>query len=77
MAHALDEVEDFVKISSGLLINMGTLSSDWVASKKLAAIQVGGSGPLSTAGVACAVQGGCHDQVLPEHREVVCNNGSW
>lgn len=39
-AHSLDEVEDFVKISSGLLINMGTLSSDWIASKKLAAKQV-------------------------------------
>eukprot|EP00775_Hariotina_reticulata_P010516 gene10516-10676_t len=39
MAHSLDEVEDFVSISSALLINMGTLSSDWVASKKLAAQQ--------------------------------------
>eukprot|EP00878_Enallax_costatus_P033299 GHUV01036712.1.p1 GENE.GHUV01036712.1~~GHUV01036712.1.p1 ORF type:complete len:248 (+),score=99.97 GHUV01036712.1:527-1270(+) len=39
MAHSLDEVEEFVCISSALLINMGTLSSDWVASKKLAAKQ--------------------------------------
>eukprot|EP00798_Chlamydomonas_sp_ICE-L_P011729 gene11729-5208_t len=37
MAHSLDEVEDFVAISDALLINMGTLESDWVASKKLAA----------------------------------------
>lgn len=37
MAHSLDEVEEFVRIASALLINMGTLSSDWVASKKLAA----------------------------------------
>lgn len=41
MAHALDEVEEFVAISSSLLINMGTLSSDWLASKKLAAKRVG------------------------------------
>jgi hypothetical protein len=40
-AHSLDEVEQFVGISSALLINMGTLSSDWVASKKLAARRVG------------------------------------
>lgn len=39
MAHALDEVEDFVAISGALLINAGTLSSDWVASMKLAAAQ--------------------------------------
>jgi len=39
MAHALDEVEDFLRISSALLINMGTLSSEWVAAKKLAAAQ--------------------------------------
>ncbi|KXZ48209.1 hypothetical protein GPECTOR_29g115 [Gonium pectorale] len=37
MAHALDEVEAFVGISSALLVNMGTLSADWVAAKKLAA----------------------------------------
>lgn len=41
-AHSLDEVEDFVSISSALLINMGTLSSDWIAAKKMAARQVGG-----------------------------------
>jgi hypothetical protein len=29
-----------VRIASALLINMGTLSSDWVASKKLAAKEV-------------------------------------
>lgn len=39
MAHSLDEVEEFVGISNGLLINMGSLSSDWVAAKKLAAMQ--------------------------------------
>jgi hydroxyethylthiazole kinase len=33
------QVEDFVKISSALLINMGTLSADWIAAKKLAAKQ--------------------------------------
>ncbi len=39
-AHSLDEVEDFVAIASVLLINMGTLSSEWIASKKLAAQRV-------------------------------------
>nr|ADI46896.1 THI10f [Volvox carteri f. nagariensis] len=37
MAHSLDEVESFIAISSALLVNMGTLSPDWVAAKKLAA----------------------------------------
>ncbi|PNW81666.1 hypothetical protein CHLRE_06g255350v5 [Chlamydomonas reinhardtii] len=37
MAHSLDEVEAFVGISSALLVNMGTLSPEWVAAKKLAA----------------------------------------
>lgn len=40
-ANALDEVEQFVGISSALLVNMGTLSSDWIAAKKLAAKKVG------------------------------------
>ncbi len=35
------QVEEFVGISAALLINMGTLSSDWLASKKLAAKRVG------------------------------------
>nr|BCL66148.1 hydroxyethylthiazole kinase [Volvox reticuliferus]BCL66216.1 hydroxyethylthiazole kinase [Volvox reticuliferus] len=37
MAHSLDEVESFIAISSSLLVNMGTLSPEWVAAKKLAA----------------------------------------
>ncbi|KIY95519.1 hydroxyethylthiazole kinase [Monoraphidium neglectum] len=37
MAHALDEVEDFVGIADALLINISNLSSDWNAAKKLAA----------------------------------------
>lgn len=40
MAHSLDEVEQFVGISSALLVNMGMLESTWVAAKKLAAKQV-------------------------------------
>lgn len=39
-AHSLDEVEDFMTISTALLVNMGTLSSEWIASKKLAAMRV-------------------------------------
>jgi hydroxyethylthiazole kinase len=40
MAHSLDEVEQFVGIAAALLVNMGTLESSWVASKKLSAKQV-------------------------------------
>ena len=35
----MDEVEAFTALSSALLVNMGTLSSEWVAAKKLAAKQ--------------------------------------
>jgi hypothetical protein len=38
------QVEEFVAVSSSLLINMGTLSSDWLASKKLAAKRVSAAG---------------------------------
>jgi hydroxyethylthiazole kinase len=36
MAHAIEEVEDIVRISSSLVINMGTLSERWVKSMLLA-----------------------------------------
>ena len=39
MAHALDEVEDFVAISRALVINIGTLYAEQVAASKLAAAQ--------------------------------------
>jgi hydroxyethylthiazole kinase-like sugar kinase family protein len=38
------QVEEFAAVSSSLLINMGTLSSDWLASKKLAAKRVSAVG---------------------------------
>lgn len=37
MVHAVDEVEDFVAISSALVINIGTLSPPWVEAMRLAA----------------------------------------
>ena len=37
MAHATDEVEDIVSISSSLVINMGTLSKKWIDAMILAA----------------------------------------
>ena len=37
MVHAAEEVEDFVSISASLVVNIGTLSPDWVRSMKLAA----------------------------------------
>jgi hydroxyethylthiazole kinase len=36
-AHSLEEVEDFIAISSSLLVNMGTLDPAWIASMKLCA----------------------------------------
>ncbi|WP_181701922.1 hydroxyethylthiazole kinase [Chthonobacter albigriseus] len=41
MVHAADEVEDFAAISSAVVINIGTLSSEWVASMRLAALTAG------------------------------------
>src|SRR5579871_5777149 len=37
MVHAVEEVEDFVSISSALVINIGTLSPRWVEAMRLAA----------------------------------------
>ncbi|KJD35947.1 hydroxyethylthiazole kinase [Tamlana sedimentorum] len=37
MAHAIEEVEDIVSISSSLVINMGTLSEKWIDAMLLAA----------------------------------------
>ncbi len=36
MAHAAEEMEDFVKIDSSLVVNIGTLSSHWIESMKSA-----------------------------------------
>jgi hydroxyethylthiazole kinase len=38
MVHATDEVEEFASISSSLVINIGTLSSEWIAAMRLAAL---------------------------------------
>ena len=37
MVHSVDEVEDFGRIARALTLNIGTLSSDWIAGMKLAA----------------------------------------
>ena len=37
MVHAVEEVEDFVAISSSLVVNIGTLSPRWVEGMGLAA----------------------------------------
>lgn len=37
MVHSMDEVEDFGRIAAALTLNIGTLSSDWIAGMKLAA----------------------------------------
>lgn len=44
MVHATDEVEDFASISGSLVVNIGTLSSEWVAGMKLAIATVSGRG---------------------------------
>ena len=36
MAHAVEEVQEMVAIASALVINIGTLSPDWIAAMKLA-----------------------------------------
>ena len=41
MVHATDEVEEFVAISSALVINIGTLSGPWIAGMRLAAMTAG------------------------------------
>lgn len=44
MAHAAEEVEDFVAISDALVINIGTLSPPWVTAMQKAAARAGGAG---------------------------------
>lgn len=41
MVHGSDEVEDFQAIAAALVVNIGTLSSDWVAGMRLAALAAG------------------------------------
>jgi hydroxyethylthiazole kinase len=41
MVHGSDEVEDFLGVAAALVVNIGTLSSDWVAGMRLAAIAAG------------------------------------
>ena len=36
-AHSYDEVEAFQQVATGLVVNVGTLSPDWVASMQLSA----------------------------------------
>ena len=36
MAHAVNEVEEMVKLASALVVNIGTLSDDWVAAMQMA-----------------------------------------
>jgi len=44
MVHALEEVEDFVSISSALVVNIGTLSPTWVTAMQRAAARAGERG---------------------------------
>ena len=44
MAHAVEEVEDLVGLSGALVINIGTLSVDWIAAMHLAAARAGQAG---------------------------------
>lgn len=44
MAHAAEEVEDFVAISDALVINIGTLSPPWVTAMQKAAARAGADG---------------------------------
>lgn len=44
MVHSTDEVEEFARIASALVVNIGTLSSEWAAAMKLAAAEAGRRG---------------------------------
>ena len=44
MIHAAEEVEDFVAIAGALVVNIGTLSPDWVAGMRLAALRANAAG---------------------------------
>ncbi len=44
MAHAVEEVEEMVRISSALVINIGTLTGDFIASAKKAALAANAAG---------------------------------
>src|SRR3989440_6150397 len=44
MAHAREEVEEMVGLASGLVINIGTLSPDWVDAMLLAGRAAGARG---------------------------------
>jgi hydroxyethylthiazole kinase len=45
MVHGFEEVEAFGKIISALLINVGTLTGDWIASMKLAIVKASLTSP--------------------------------
>ncbi|PSC74808.1 Hydroxyethylthiazole kinase isoform A [Micractinium conductrix] len=54
MAHSIGEVEDFVGIASALLVNVGTLSDDWVGGMRLGAqAAVAGGKPWVLDPVGC------------------------
>jgi hydroxyethylthiazole kinase len=44
MVHAPEEVEEFVAISSALVVNIGTLDEAWIASMRQAAVKASGTG---------------------------------
>jgi len=44
MAHAVEEVEDFVTTADALVVNMGMLSPDWTAAMRKAAARAGAVG---------------------------------
>lgn len=44
MAHAAEEVEDFVALADAMVINIGTLSPPWVTAMQKAAARAGGVG---------------------------------
>ena len=64
MVHAVEEVEDFVSISSALVINIGTLSPRWVEAMRLAAakaVQLGKPWVLDPVGCGARVRFGGED----------------
>lgn len=80
MVHAREEVEDFVAVSSSLLINIGTLSSLWVDAMQLAAAKANALGkPWVLDPVGCgatAYRTGVAAQLAAQRPSIIRGNPS-
>ena len=81
MAHAQDEVADMVGIASALVINIGTLSPDWIVAMKKAMAVAAAKGtpiildPVGAGATAFRTQT-CHDLLEQTQPTVIRGNAS-